>query len=78
MKIQDGILMGKPDPVHLKLILDAGETKWPAIFFGEGERLQRDFDKGDFINILYQVQRNVFNGNVTPQMILSETQLTNK
>lgn len=78
MKIQDGILMGKPDPVHLKLILDAGETKWPAIFFGEGERLHRDFDKGDSINILYQVQRNVFNGNVTPQMILSETQLTNK
>lgn len=72
--IQDAILMGKPDPVHLKLTLDCGSTKWPAIFFGEAERLHRDFDKGDSISILYQIQRNVFNGNVTPQMILSETQ----
>lgn len=74
LTIQDALLMGKPDPVHLKLTLDAGETKWPAIFFGEGERLHRDFDKGDRINILYQLQRNSFNGNVTPQIILSETQ----
>ena len=74
LTIQDALLMGKPDPVHLKLTLDAGETKWPAIFFGEGERLHRDFDKGDRINILFQLQRNSFNGNVTPQIILSETQ----
>ena len=74
LKIQDAICMGKPEPVHLKLTLDAGETKWPAVFFGEAERLHRDFEKGDRINILYQLQRNTFNGNVTPQMILSETQ----
>lgn len=76
LKIQDGILMGKPDPVHLKLVLDTGETKWPAVFFGEAQRLHRDFDRGDRVSVLYQLQRNVFNGNVTPQMILSEACLT--
>ena len=72
LRIQDGLKMGKPEPTHLKLILDCGQNKWPAIFFGEAARLNRDFNKGDNINVIYQVQRNVFNGNVTPQMILKE------
>lgn len=74
LRIQDALLMGKPEPVHLKLLLDAGQTKWPAVFFGEGQRLHRDFDKGDRLDILYQLQRNSYNGNETPQIVLSETQ----
>ena len=36
------------------------------------------FDKGDFIDVVYQIQRNCFNGNTTPQMILSETETVKK
>ncbi len=72
IKIYDALLMGKPEPVHLKLVLDCGKTKWPAIYFNQAERLHRDFDKGDSLDVVYQLQRNFFNGNVTPQMILSE------
>ncbi len=75
LKIQDALIMGRPEPVHLKLTLDAGRAKWPAVFFGEAQRLHRDFDKGDMLNVLYQIQRNTYNGNETPQMVLEETQL---
>ena len=74
LTIYDAMIMGKPEPTHLKLIMDCGKTKWPAIFFGEAQRLHRDFDKGDHLDIIYQIQRNFFNGNVTPQIILTEAQ----
>jgi len=76
LRIIDAQKMGKPDPLHLKLTLDAGKTKWPAIFFGEAQKLGTDFNKGDCIDILYQLQRNSFNGNVTPQIILNDTKLS--
>lgn len=73
LQILDGILMGKVEPFHLKLILNCGTTKWPAIFFSEGNRLGKEFTQGDFLNIVYQIQRNYFNGKITPQIILTET-----
>lgn len=76
LPILDGITMGKTEKQHLKLTLDCGETKWPALFWGEGERLHRDFDKGDSVNILYRIQRNTFNGVETPQMIIQDIMLS--
>lgn len=76
LPIIDGIILGKTEKQHLKLTLDCGQTKWPALFWGEGERLHRDFDKGDSVNILYRIQRNTFNGAETPQIILQDIMLS--
>lgn len=70
LKIQDGIPVGKSEVQSLKLIFDCGKFKFPAMFWGQAERLNRDFRTGDALNILYTVNRNSFKGNVTPQMIL--------
>ncbi len=72
LKIVDALILGKTDKMHLKLILQAGKYKWPALFWNEGERLRRDFDIGDRVNILYRVERNTFNGIDTPQLILTD------
>jgi single-stranded-DNA-specific exonuclease len=72
LKIIDAAILGKTERQHLKLTLDCGSVKWPALFWGEAERLHRDFDKGDTIDILFQVTRNMFNGIETPQMILRD------
>lgn len=78
LQILDAVTMGKIEANHLKLLLNCGKTKWPAVFFGEAKRLHNEFDKGDFIDVVYQIQRNCFNGNTTPQMILSETETVKK
>lgn len=70
LKIQDGIVVGKSERQHLKLVFNCGKFKFPAMFWGEAERLNRDFRTGDEINILYTIGKNTFNGNVTPQMVL--------
>lgn len=70
LRIQDAVIVGKAARQHLKLVFDCGKYKFPAIYWGAAERLNRDFKAGDRINILYNIGRNTFNGAVTPQMII--------
>lgn len=72
LPISDAMLMGKGEKLHLKLILQCGKTKWPCLFWNEGERLHRDFEIGDKVDILYHIERNTFNGIETPQLILTD------
>lgn len=72
LRICDAAVIGKTERQHLKLTFDLGKTKWPAMFWGGAESLHRDFDKGDSVDVLYQVGRNCFNGVETPQLIITD------
>ena len=72
IKILEGHCLGKGEKTHLKLLVDGGAYKWPALFWNEGERLNRDFCVGDYVDLLFHVERNVFNGAEIPQIILSD------
>ena len=72
LRICDAALIGKTERQHLKLTFDLGKTKWPAMFWGGAESLHRDFDKGDNVDVLYQVGRNCYNGVETPQLIITD------
>lgn len=73
LRIADVQIVGKTERQHLKLTFDCGQYKIPAMFWGEAERLNRDFRLNDNIDILYNVTRSAFNGNETQQLILLET-----
>lgn len=72
LKIVDANIMGKTERMHLKLTLDCGKHKWPSIFWGESERLKRDFDVGDFVDAAFRIEQNNFNGSKTLQLILQD------
>ncbi len=72
VKVARASTMGRGERLHLKLLLDCGKYMWPAIFWGEGERLHRDFDVGDRLDLLYHVERNYFNGTLTPQLMIED------
>ncbi|WP_432999230.1 single-stranded-DNA-specific exonuclease RecJ [Treponema socranskii] len=72
LPVFDASLVGKSERRHLKITFDCGKYKFPALFWGEGERLGRDFNKGDALDVLYSMNRNTFNGAVTPQMIITD------
>lgn len=72
LRILDAMILGKTERQHLKLTLDAGQTKWPALLWGGAEYLHRDFDKGDLVDVVYKINRNTFNGVETPQMIITD------
>ncbi|MBQ1870394.1 MAG: single-stranded-DNA-specific exonuclease RecJ, partial [Treponema sp.] len=72
LPVLDGIIMGKGEKQHLKITVGNGSFKWPALFWNEAERLHRDFEIGDTVDILFNVQRNWFNGVESPQLILHD------
>ena len=72
--VLDAFVMGKSERQHLKLIVGNGSYKWPCLFWNEGERLHRDFEIGDKVDILFHVERNTYNGMETPQLVLSDVQ----
>lgn len=77
LKLKDGIPVGKAQSQSLKMIFDCGKFKFPAMYWGQAERLNRDFKTGDTLDVLYTVNRNTFKGSVTPQMILLDAQKNN-
>jgi len=74
VKIISADVMGKTEIQHLRLTIDCGKFKWPAIYWKAAERLNRDFSVGDKINVVFEATRNLFNGNETPQMNIIDIQ----
>ena len=80
--IADAQLVGKKEQNHLKLTLDFGKHKWPALFWDGAQRLQRDFDfdydskKGDHIDIVFKVTLNRFNGMEQHQLEVFDARRT--
>jgi single-stranded-DNA-specific exonuclease len=76
LRVADLALMGKPDLKHVKLTLDAGKHKWPAMYWQAAEKVKRDFDLEDRVDLVFTVNRNWFNGIETPQMIVTDLRRT--
>ncbi|MFW5745058.1 MAG: DHHA1 domain-containing protein, partial [Spirochaetota bacterium] len=53
---------------HLRLTLDAGTSKWPAVYWGAAEQVGVAFDKGDSVDAVVNVGTNFYQGNETPQL----------
>lgn len=74
LPIIDAQIIGKTEPQHLKLTLDCGKFKFPAVFWKEASRLNRDFSVGQKINILYNIEKNTFNGISKPQIVIIDAE----
>jgi single-stranded-DNA-specific exonuclease len=69
LPVEDISLMGTGKN-HVKLTLDAGECKWPAIYWQAPDWV-RDINRRDHLDLAFQVNRNYFKGNEIPQMIIT-------
>lgn len=72
IKILNASLIGKTEPFHLKMTLQAGSYKWSAVYWKAGDKLNIQFKEGDVIDIVYSIERNIFNGSVTPQITIKD------
>lgn len=63
----DLTFIGK-DQSHLRMTLDAGATKWPAVFWRASDRVGADFSKGDRVDAVVNVGTNFYQGAETPQL----------
>jgi single-stranded-DNA-specific exonuclease len=72
IKITDIKLMGKDELKHVKLSLDAGKYKWPAMYWQAADKAKREFDIGDSVDIVFKFTWNWYNGTETPQIIITD------
>jgi single-stranded-DNA-specific exonuclease len=76
LKISDISLMGKTEIRHVKLTLDTGKHRWPAVYWQAAEKVKREFDLGDRVDLVFTVGRNFFNGNETPQLVVMDLKVS--
>jgi len=64
-------LIGKPEAKHVKMSLDAGKYKWPALYWQSAERvINKEFGVNDKVDIVFNLTRDYFKGNETPQIMI--------
>jgi single-stranded-DNA-specific exonuclease len=63
-------LIGRKDLSHLKLLLDAGATKWPAVYWNAAPRFPADFTVGDTVDVVYRLGRNSYGGGENLQFTI--------
>ena len=70
--------IGKPEQKHIKMTLDAGKHKWPALYWESADRvLNKEFGINEKIDIVFNLNRNYYRGNETPQMIILDLKKSN-
>ncbi len=68
----DAQIVGRSAKSHLKLTLDFGPYKWPALLWDGANRLERDFSykARDKVDLLFKLGINRWNGEERPQLEL--------
>lgn len=69
MRAQEIQFMGKNGANHVKITLDTGKYKWPAVYWNAAEKVKKDFDVNNVVDVVFRLNRNWYNGTETPQMI---------
>ena len=74
IKISSYQIIGKTEKQHLKLTLDSGEHKIPVLYWNAASKIGTEFNAGDNINLVYNIERNVFNGMENFQLVVLDIQ----
>jgi len=70
--------IGKPEQKHVKMTLDAGKYKWPALYWESADRVaNKEFGINEKIDIVFNLNRNYYRGNETPQIIILDLRKNN-
>jgi single-stranded-DNA-specific exonuclease len=70
IRVQEIQFIGKNGANHVKITLDTGKHKWPAVYWNAADRVKKDFDVNDAVDAAFHINRNWYNGTETPQIVL--------
>jgi single-stranded-DNA-specific exonuclease len=74
MRISQCELIGRKDLNHLKLLLDSGKNRWPAVYWNAASRFPGEFAIGDVVNVVYRLGRNSYAGGENLQLTILDLQ----
>jgi single-stranded-DNA-specific exonuclease len=68
--------MGKNGAPHVKLTLDIGSYKWPAVYWQAADKIPGEFDRNDSVDLAFTMTRNWFSGEGKPQLVITDMRRT--
>lgn len=78
LKIESIELVGKGEQLHVKMLLNSGKYKWPAIYWRAGSRVSNgDFETGDSVDVVFRLGRNYFQYTETSQLTVLDLERRN-
>ena len=63
-------LVGKGQPAHAKLLLDAGGYRWPGLYWNAADKVGAEFSAGDRVDIVFRLTRSRYNQMETLQLTI--------
>lgn len=72
MTIKELTIVGKTEKQHVKMLLDTGAFKWPALYWNASSKVKTEFDLGDKVDIVFKVTRNYYQNAETLQLIIAD------
>jgi single-stranded-DNA-specific exonuclease len=71
-RISDLSLIGKNGAPHVKMTLDIGNYKWPALYWQAADKIPGEFALNDSVDLAFTMTRNWFSGDGKPQLIITD------
>jgi single-stranded-DNA-specific exonuclease len=76
--VEDLNFIGKNESKHLRMTLATGKHKWPCLYWDAASRvINKEFDKGDYVDAAFTITRDWYKGIATPQMMICDLKRTN-
>lgn len=61
-------IVGRRERAHAKLLLRAGRYRWPALYWNAADKVRKEFDLKDTVDVVYRLGRNYFQNTETLQL----------
>ena len=73
LTVKDINFIGKTESKHLKMTLDTGKIKWPALYWQAADKvINHEFELDDKVDLVFNVSRDWYKEMETPQIIITD------
>lgn len=55
---------------HLRLTLSYGSYQWPSVYWSAGQRVGKDFDEGEIVDVVFKMGRNYYKNQESIQLTI--------
>lgn len=62
--------MGKTSQNHVRMLIDTGQYKWPAVYWNAAELVETQFSPSERVDVVFELNRNYFQNRENLQLVV--------
>lgn len=76
--LQNMEIIGRTEQQHVKMLVNSGSFKWPAIYWRAAEKVNVEFSSGDRVDIVFRLGRNYYQNTEKLQLTVLDIKRSEK